>query len=148
DKADQEELAKSRKTYIRLSQLETEIKSAQTELQLRERKLLEATTNLEGRKILEKELASEEATLLEARTQLAHAGNEDKFAREELERIRLKVRDAEVAVKEIDDAVSRAQRVLSAIDLESRIQDLALQQNLWGPPGGSGRAPSVWYNAI
>ena len=24
----------------------------------------------------------------------------------------------------------------------------ALQQNLWGPPGGSGRDPSVWYSAI
>ena len=48
-----------------------------------------------------------------------------------------------------DTAYETGKSFLSCIgNLVVGFINMALQQNLWGPPGGSGRDPSVWYSAI
>ena len=124
DHADQKELDEARQRHSQLAELEARIEAACTERELRKRTLEQAEQAAEARKRLKADVETENAALGTAGLRLTEAREQEKAARSKVDALRGGVREAEAAVTEADEAVSRHRRVLGAAERQARLRDL------------------------
>lgn len=127
DEADRKELDDARKRYSRLSELETRIKAAASELELKKRNLEQAQQALSERTRLKELIESESEVVAAANARLDEVREQEKVARSQRDALQSAVREVEAAVTNADEEVSRQRRVLAAVDRQARIQQLEAQ---------------------
>jgi chromosome segregation ATPase len=124
DQADQTELAEARKRHGQLAELEAHIKAAASDLELKQRNLEQAEKAQTERAGLKETIAAEEKAVEEAGQRLEAVRQQEKDARAQLDALRAGVREAEAAVTEADEVVSRQRRILDAVERQARIREL------------------------
>ncbi len=124
DEVDQKEIAKARRSHNQLSELETRIEAASTELELKKRNLEQAKQTAADRQQLRDDIKKKEARLDAAGNRSAEVRQQENEARSRLEALHAGVRDAEVGVTKADQSVSRQRRVLRAVERQARIREL------------------------
>jgi DNA repair exonuclease SbcCD ATPase subunit len=129
DRADQAELEAARQGYRRLSELETRIEAAASELELRKHNLERAEQAQAERARLKQSIASEQETVESARARHEEARRQETEARSRLEELRAAVHEAETNVTKADEVVSRERRTLAAVERQARIEALEARRD-------------------
>jgi DNA repair exonuclease SbcCD ATPase subunit len=124
DEAGKQELAEARQRYNQLAELEARIAAAATARELGKRNLEQAEQAAAERQQLKDACKKEAADLDAAAKRLAGVREQEQAMRSQLGALRTGVRDAEAAVAQADEAVSRERRVLGAVEREARIREL------------------------
>lgn len=124
DQADQTELTEARKRHGQLAELEARIAAAASDLELKKRNLEQAQRVQSERAGLKNTIAAEGKAVEQARQRLAEVRRQEKDARSQLDALRAGVREAETAVTEADEVVSRQRRTLAAVERQARIREL------------------------
>ena len=127
DEAYQKELDDARERYSRLSELETRIKAAASDLELKKRNLEQAQQARSERTRLKETIESESQAVDAAKARLDEVRKQEKEVRSQRDALQSAVRGAEVAVTKADEAVSRQRRILAAVDRQARIEQLDAQ---------------------
>jgi len=125
DQSDRADLDAARATHRRLSELETRIEAAGSELELRKRNLERAEQARAGRERLKQDIAAEREAVDSARARLDEARRQEGEARARLDTLRAGVQESEATVTRADEAVAQARRTLAAVERQARIQALA-----------------------
>ena len=124
DLTDQKELAEARKRHSQLAELEARIEAAASDLELKKRNLEQAEQAEAERSRLRVTITSEEEVVETACKRLDEVRQQEKEARSRLDALRAGVREAETAVTNADEAVSRQRRTLGAVERQARIREL------------------------
>jgi DNA repair exonuclease SbcCD ATPase subunit len=124
DQADEKALAEARKRYSQLTQLESRITAAASDLELKKRNLEQAEQAKKERSCLREMITTEEEAVETARQRLDEVHQQEKEARSRLDALRVGVREAEAAVTQADEAVARERRILDVVECNARISEL------------------------
>ncbi|MCR9193753.1 MAG: AAA family ATPase [Hyphomonas sp.] len=124
DHADQAELTEARKRRGQLAELEARIAAAASDLELKKRNLDQVEKAQTERAGLKETIAVEKKAVEQAGQRLAEVRQQEKDARSQLDALRAGAREAEVAVTEADEVVSRQRRLLDAVKRQTRIREL------------------------
>ncbi|MDZ7829232.1 MAG: AAA family ATPase [Halofilum sp. (in: g-proteobacteria)] len=128
DQADQKELDDARKRYSRLSELETRIKAAASDLELEKRNLEQAQQARRERTRLKETIESESEGCRGRRKCVStKCVNRRRKPVHSAMPCSLPSSEAEAAVTKADEAVSRQRRILATVERQARIQQLEAQ---------------------
>ncbi len=122
--SDQKELVEARKRHSQLAELEARIEAAASDLELKKRNLEQAEQAEAERSCLRVMITSEEEVVETACKRLDEARKQEREARSRLNALRAGVREAEAAVTNADEAVSRQRRIFGAVERHARIRVL------------------------
>ena len=129
DESDQKDIDEARRLHGRISELETRIEGAVSERELRKHSFRQAEQNAAGRQQLKEEIESQQITFEETDNRLKEVLEQEKEARSHLDELRADISDAEGAVEQADETVSRQRRIFSAAERDAYIRKLEEQCN-------------------
>ena len=124
DRADQRELEETRQRHSQLAELEARIDAASSELKLRTRDLEQAEQVLDGRQRLKDDIEKEERIFQEAGRRLAEVRELAMQYRSQVNKLRRREGELNVAVTKAEEEVSQQQRILGSVERQARIQKL------------------------
>lgn len=124
DKADAEEIERTRERCSKLEQLENRIKAAEKELELRKLKLEKAENEEKERRELKKNVGEKETDLKEAKKRHKEVQKAEKECQEKIEELHSAVRAAEADVTDAEESVLQKDLVLEAVRLRDQIEEL------------------------
>ena len=124
DQTDQEELEEARQRHSQLTELEERIKTATTELELRQDRLAQARQAVAARQKLKDDIKTERRSLEGAEKRLERALGEEREAKSRVDELRTCIRESETSVTTADETESRHRRVLASVERRARLRDL------------------------
>ncbi|MCY4379472.1 MAG: AAA family ATPase [Candidatus Dadabacteria bacterium] len=124
DKTDAEEIERARERLGSLEQLESRIKAAEKELELRKFKLEKAENEEKERRELKNDIEEKETDLKEARKRHEEVQKEEKECRQRIEELHSAVRAAEADVTSAEESVLQKELVLEVVRLKGQIEEL------------------------
>ena len=124
DKADAEEIERARERLGNLEQLESRIKAAEKELELRKFKLEKAENEEKERRELKNDIEEKETDLKEARKRHEEVQKEEKEYRQRIEELHSAVHAAEADVTNAEESVLQKELVLEVVRLKGQIEEL------------------------
>ena len=124
DRTDKEELDAARSRHAELTNLESRIEAAATDVKLKKRNLEQAKQAIAERRSLKDQIKTDTKAVELAKIRLEKVRRQNKELRTKLDELRKNVREAEDAVTQADEKMWLARRILSAVQRKSRIREL------------------------
>ena len=127
DEADKAELEMARKRRDELTELEGQVKTAESELEVLKLRLQQAKQKEKERRAQKDDIATEENALDKLSEERKGVIEQEKQNQAYLEKLRNEKEKAETAAKEADEALLMKSRVLTAVEIRNRISELKVK---------------------
>lgn len=124
DRIDQQELDEARKRHRQLAELESEITTANTELQLKQQQLTQTLQIVTQREQLRGNIEEERASVQEAEENLAEVQERLGTVKSQVDALRAAVRKSEAELTNATKKESRHRRVLTSVERQSQLKEL------------------------
>ena len=124
NKTDAKEIERARERRGKLEQLESRIKAAEKEFELRKLKLEKAENEEKERRELKKDIKAKKTDLKEAKKQHEEVQKKERECREKIEELHSAVRTAEAKVTNAEEIERQKELALEAVRLKDRIEEL------------------------
>ena len=127
NKADKVKIDRVRRQRNDLAELENQVETAEIELKVCELGLEQTEEKEKQRHDMKSNIAREESAVDALRKKRGETRKREKRARVNLQKLKNKERETEIAVQKADDAVSMRSRILGAVELKTLIRKLNAQ---------------------
>lgn len=121
---DRKKLERARIRLSELSEIENRVEKAESELKVRELRLERAEGERKQRHDLKSDVAKGKSALDNLREKLEETRAQEKQAWKNLEKLRAEEREAEMASKKADEIALTKSRLLTIVELNTRVRDL------------------------
>ena len=124
DRADQQELEEARKRHQQLVELEGQITTANSELQLKQQQLKQALQIVDDREQLRGSIEKEHASVKEVEGNLSKIQADLENSKSQVEALRTSVRETESELANATEKETRHRRILTSVERQTRLREL------------------------